>query len=95
MTFNLEKNKLTDLIYFQAPRMITLNCKNNEIRWVEIKEGFPFLESLDLSNNNLIDFSKITELQKLNYLNLQGNKIKSLNFLNKFKSLANLNLSKN
>ena len=62
-----------------------------------IKESFPNVDLLDLSNNDITIISpSIDQLPNLNWLNLSNNKIKSIpQYLFKLKNLEFLDLSKN
>jgi Leucine-rich repeat (LRR) protein len=72
-----------------------LSVENNYLKTIENLDQFQMLRKLNLSNNEIYydgtDADNIElNLQKLNYLSLNNNKIKSLKFLQKLPSLLEL-----
>ncbi|MCR9289046.1 MAG: leucine-rich repeat domain-containing protein [Bacteroidetes bacterium] len=61
---------------------------------IEIK-GLSHLQEVNLSNNEITDFSVLQSLKNLTKLNVSGNKISDVTWLSKLGNLKSLNLSKN
>jgi len=52
-----------------------LKLYNRKLKDISLLEYFPHLESLDLSNNEILDFAPITKLKRVHYLKLRNNKL--------------------
>ncbi len=48
---------------------------NRRIKDISLLEYFPHLEYIDLSNNEIFDFSPITKLKRVHYLKVRNNKL--------------------
>lgn len=97
---DLSKNNLTTTI-INAPYLIDLNMKNNEITEIVTNafRGCPILENLNLSGNKIKTFQRnaLEDLFELKYVNLSNNNIDKLNWMvfHKDDKLESLDLSFN
>ncbi len=99
---NLEKANFASITHIS---IVSLNLENNYVvdknnQWVklsniEVLGEFSNLQELDLSNNQIDDFSILSELIKLRSLNVSGNQIVDINFLKNMVHLQELNLRDN
>lgn len=72
-----------------------VDLKGKGIKNLEGLQYAKFILGLDLSNNEIEDISKLSQLIYLNYLDLRKNKISNIKSLEKLKYLSNLYLSNN
>lgn len=84
-----------DLTQKDMEELTELKVWSSGVRYLGGLEYAINLESLDLYNNNIIDITEVSRLERLKYLNLSANNIKDISAISKLEKLERLDLYKN
>ncbi|KAI8800089.1 hypothetical protein BJ742DRAFT_843099 [Cladochytrium replicatum] len=93
---NVLDNASAEILSF-LPSLVSINLNHNrltELRCIK-KDGFCALSSLSMCNNNVESLHWLTQLKKIQYIELRNNLICSIDLIESHKPLDHLDLSNN